>query len=145
MKTQKDLKKEILEQEIQEVPVDPLIEIRERVDKTLKEKIEVLVKSFQDEREKGLAELAALNQSLEDLREKQKPLLTERAALVSGIMGLGSKGVFNIDQKLGWLEKQISSCQAQIGELFSRLEEIPKFDFSFLNFLYCRSRERSCE
>jgi len=135
MKTAKDLKKEILEQEVPEVPVDPLIEIRERVDKTLKEKVGILVKSFQDEREKGFAELASLNQSLESLKNDRGKLVAEKESLVCGIMGYGTVGVGDLDRRISWLSKQIKSLEDQIGQLFSRLTTIPKFDFSFLNFL----------
>jgi predicted nucleic acid-binding Zn-ribbon protein len=128
--------------EVQEVPVDPLIGIREKVDKNLKEKIEVLIKSFQDEREKGFGELAALDQSLEDLKSKRAVLVTEKNGLITSIMGYGAKGVANLDQRINWLSKQIKSLEDQIDKVFSRLTEMPlKLDFPTLNFFFSLMRK----
>ena len=130
-----------------EVPVvDPMAErakIKANVDKVLREKIDAIVKDFEGHREGEIDELARLNQALEDLRSKQGPLLTERATLVSGIMGIGVKGVFDLDQKLGWLSKQAEGYQRQIDEIFKRLTNIPKLDFLFLNFLSLYEKSKS--
>jgi hydrogenase maturation factor HypE len=122
-----------LDTEMKDVPV--VRDFRAEVDKVLREKIAAVIKGFQDEREKDIDELARLNQVLEDLKKKQGPMLTERATLVCGIMGVGTKGVGGLDQKLRGLEKQIKSCQGQTDEVFSRLTSVPKLDFPFLNFL----------
>ena len=122
--------------EIQGVPaVNPVAEIGVKVDSVLADKVSALVKDFEGQREQGLEELATLNQSLKSLEGKRATVMTERAELTRGIMGVRAKGVFNIDLKLRSLEKEIKSCQKQFDVIFSKLTEIPKIDFALLNFL----------
>jgi predicted nucleic acid-binding Zn-ribbon protein len=130
-----------LDTEMKKVPV--VRDFRAEVDKVLREKIDSVIKGFQDERKKGFVELAALDQSLEDLKSKRAVLVTEKNGLITSIMGYGAKGVANLDQRINWLSKQIKSLEDQIEKLFSRLTEIPKFDFSFLNFLTKGGRDES--
>jgi len=129
-------KKNIAENiEIQEAPVNPMEEIRKKVDEAVREKIDAMVKVFQDEREKDLAELESLNQTLKSLEDKKSKFLAEKVSLTSGIHGIGVKGVFDLDLKLREVEKQIVSTQTMIGKVFSRLTEVPELSFPLLNFL----------
>jgi len=122
--------------EIQEVPaINPVVEIRKKVDAAVKEKIDVAIKGFNDEREEKFVELEKLQSQFDELESKRAVLISERAGLVGGIMGIGVKGVFDLDQKLGWLSKQAEGYQRQIDEIFKKLTDIPKLDFPFLNFL----------
>jgi hydrogenase maturation factor HypE len=128
--------------EIQEVPVvDPMAErvkIKAEIDGVVAGKIAAVIKVFQDGREKDIDELMRLRQVLEDLKKKQGPLLTDRATLVSGIMGVGTKGVGDLDLKLRLLEKEIKSCEGQVEKVFSKLTELPPLSFPLLNFLMRR-------
>jgi len=122
-----------------EIPVvDPMAErakLKAEIDGVVAGKIAGVIKVFHDEREKDLAELASLNQSLKSLEDKKSKLVAEKVSLTSGIHGIGVKGVFDLDLKLRSLEREIKSFEGQVEKVFSRLTEIPKLDFPFLNFL----------
>jgi chaperonin cofactor prefoldin len=129
-------KEEIEDVEIQEAPaVNPVVEIKAKVDSVLADRVAALVMEFEKTREQGLEELASLNQSLESLKGQKSKLVAEKNGLMVSSMGYGAKGVADLDQRINWLSKQIKGCEDQATSIFSRLTELPKLDFPFLNFL----------
>jgi chromosome segregation ATPase len=132
--------------ETKEAPVkDPVSErkrLKEEVEKSVKEKIEAILQDFHNQQDQGIEELERLQGQVEELEGKKAALLTERRDLAKGIFGIGGKGVGDIDGKISWLEKNIRGLQKQINEKLSKLTEIPKFDFSFLNFLSLHEKSK---
>jgi len=123
--------------EIQEVPAikDPVVEIRKKVDAAVKEKIDAAIKGFNDEREEKFVELEKLQSQFDELESKRAVLISERAGLVGGIMGIGVKGVGHLDEKLRWLGGQAKGFEVQRAAIFSKLTELPPLSFPLLNFL----------